>query len=119
MPLLYSRPDPSVNGNSRIVNGRGLIHRHLDRHQLALLAADWVDGTARIQPSLGQACRLLGVPIALVREHLKVRHVRRLKATAELGQKSNGHDLDDDELLAVIERAGVERTWDAITKIVG
>jgi hypothetical protein len=65
----------SKNGNGGAVtilpptttmNGRGLAHRQLDARQRAVLAADVLDGTVRLNPSQKQLADLFGVSIPYI-----------------------------------------------------
>ena len=72
----------------------------------------------KITPSLEQACKFFNVPVPycgnIILGEMLANH-DRLKATPG---HSHSHDLSDSELAAVIKRTGVDRAWDAITKII-
>jgi hypothetical protein len=51
----------SATAARRVVSGKSLAHRKLDKRQLAILAADLVDGVMTIQLTMRQVARLLGV----------------------------------------------------------
>ena len=56
-----------TNGNGsataapRVLNGRGISHRHPDKRRRAVLAAELADGRAIVQLSIVQLAELLGV----------------------------------------------------------
>jgi hypothetical protein len=56
-----------INGNGsataapRVLNGRGIAHRHPDKRRRAVLAAELADGRAIVQLSIVQLAELLGV----------------------------------------------------------
>jgi hypothetical protein len=56
-----------------VLNGRGIAHRKLDRHQRAELAAEVVTGARPFVPSYEQACTMFGVPRYVLTQHLKAR----------------------------------------------
>jgi hypothetical protein len=51
----------SVAVIQRVISGRGIAHRQLDKRQRACLGADVADGVAVLQLSIRQLARLLGV----------------------------------------------------------
>jgi hypothetical protein len=63
----------TTNGNGaataapRVINGRGIAHRHADKRRRAILAADLADGHAVIQLSTRQLAHLLGVSETYIR----------------------------------------------------
>jgi hypothetical protein len=63
----------NTNGNGaattapRVINGRGIAHRHVDKRRRAVLAADLADGRAVIQLSTRQLAGLLDVSETYIR----------------------------------------------------
>jgi len=64
---LVASSTPTINRNGsataapRVLNGRGISHRHADKRRRAVLAAEVADGHAIVQLSIAQLVELLGV----------------------------------------------------------
>jgi hypothetical protein len=136
----------SMNGNGsatavrRVLSGRGLAHRHLNKRQRGVLGADLADGVVTIQLTARQAAHLLGVSvnyIALAQQFTPEKRAailsgkdstsfvtllnpsaRRLALPAP-SVVVNWDKANDDALLANVRAAGITRTWDAIEKLIG
>ena len=123
--------------NARVLSGRGLVHRKLDKRQLACVAANAAEGQTRIDWSVAQlvaALKVSRVYIDLARsfspekrqaiiDGLDGTSFAALLKTPELQQLAipaskrrvvvNGRSIDDATLLAVVRNAGIERTLQA------
>ena len=123
--------------NARVLSGRGLVHRKLDKRQLACVAANAAEGQTRIDLSVAQLVAALNVSrpyIDLARsfspekrqaiiDGLDGTSFAALLKTPELQQLAiptsrrrvvvNGKSIDDATLLAVVRNAGIERTLQA------
>ena len=123
--------------NARVLSGRGLVHRKLDKRQLACVAANAAEGQTRIDWSVAQltaALKVSRVYIDLARsfspekrqaiiDGLDGTSFAALLKTPELQQLAipaskrrvvvNGKSIDDATLLAVVRNAGIERTLQA------
>ena len=122
--------------NARILSGRGLVHRKLDKRQLACVAANAAQGQTKIDWSVAQLVAALKVSRAYVdlartfspekrqaiidgRDGTSFAALRR----SEMHQPAlpapkrrivvNGKSIDDATLLQVVRSAGVERTLQA------
>ena len=51
---------------TKVINGRGVAHRHLDARQRAILAANVADGIARFVPSQKQLANVFDVSVPYV-----------------------------------------------------
>ena len=123
--------------NARVLSGRGLVHRKLDKRQLACVAANAAEGQTRIDWSVAQltaALKVSRVYIDLARsfspekrqaiiDGLDGTSFAALLKTPELQQLAmpaskrrvvgNGKSIDDATLLAIVRNAGIERTLQA------
>ena len=123
--------------NARVLSGRGLVHRKLDKRQLACVAANAAEGQTRIDLSVAQLVAALNVSrsyIDLARsfspekrqaiiDGLDGTSFAALLKTPELQQLAipaskrrvvvNGKSIDDATLLAIVRNAGIERTLQA------
>jgi hypothetical protein len=61
MRMHITNGNGSATAAPRVLNGRGLAHRHANKRQRAVLAAELADGHAIVQLSIGQLAELLGV----------------------------------------------------------
>jgi hypothetical protein len=137
----------NTNGNGsataprRVLSGRGLAHRHLNKRQRACLAADVVDGLVTIQLTARQVSQLFGVSvgyIALAQQFTPEKRAAimsgrdstsfvallnppapRLALPAPSLKVVNWDKANDDALLANVRAAGINRTWTAIEKLIG
>jgi hypothetical protein len=123
-----------TNGtNARVLSGRALVHRKLDKRQLACVAANVAEGQTRIDWSVAQLVAVLKVSrayIDLARSFspekrkmivdgvdctsfaalLKAPELQQLAIPAPKRRiLANGKSIDDVTLLAVVRNAGVER----------
>jgi hypothetical protein len=123
--------------NARVLSGRGLVHRKLDKRQLACVAANAAEGQTRIDWSVAQlvaALKVSRVYIDLARSFspekrqaiidgldgtsfaalLKAPELQQLAIPASKRRVVvNGRSIDDATLLAVVRNAGIERTLQA------
>ena len=123
--------------NACVLSGRALVHRKLDKRQLACIAANAAEGQTRIDWSVAQltaALKVSRVYIDLARsfspekrqaiiDGLDGTSFAALLKTPELQQLAiptsrrrvvvNGKSIDDATLLAVVRNAGIERTLQA------
>ena len=123
--------------NARVLSGRGLVHRKLDKRQLACVAANAAEGQTRIDLSVAQLVAALNVSrpyIDLARSFspekrqaiidgldgtsfaalLKAPELQQLAIPASKRRVVvNGRSIDDATLLAVVRNAGIERTLQA------
>lgn len=117
---MYASPT-SLPTSKRIVqttlNGRGLKRRRLTRHQRADLAAELVLNRVQLVPSIGQAAELLDVPIARVREHLRING--RTSSVPSSGKNGQHETLADhllrstpEERRSAASALGVTSAWD-------
>jgi hypothetical protein len=108
----------TVGSTSPIINGRGLKHRNLDRHQRADLGADVVSGTVRYIPSIGQMAGVLGVSAAEIGKHLHARNGngngKHEPKPAPAPESLAGHLLRATaaERLEAARALGVDLVWD-------
>ena len=136
----------TTNGNEsaiaprRVLSGRGLAHRHLNKRQRAVLAADVVDGIVTVQLSAKQVAQLLAVSVpylALAQQFSPEKRAAILSGkddtsfvallnppTPQLALPATRLAIawdgaSDDALLANVRAAGVARTWTAIERLLG
>jgi|SRR5215470_16943640 len=120
MPLL------SQNGNggatlipptAKVIVGRALAHRHLNKRQRACLAADILDGWTRIVPTQRQVADMCGVSLSYVRYALALPPDVRVPANVRprhvLTKKVVNLSVTDSELVAAIRKIGVDRVLTA------
>jgi hypothetical protein len=123
-----------------VLSGRGLTHRHLDKRQRAVLAADIVDGIVTVQLSAKQVAQLLGVSVPYIT--LAQQFAPEKRAAVLRGEDSTSFaallnppapqpalpgprlaitwdGANDDALLANVRAVGIPRTWSAIEKLIG
>ena len=138
--MTYTNGNGSTTASRRVISGRGIAHRHLNKRQRAVLAADLVDGIVTIQLTIKQAAQLLGVSaayIALAQQFTPERRAAIMSGkdatsfvtllnppTPRLALPApssvvNWHQANDDALLANVRAAGINRTWTAIEKLIG
>ena len=127
--------------NARVLSGRGLVHRKLDKRQLACVAANAAQGETKIDWTVTQLVAALKVSRAYVDlartfspekrqaiiDGLDETSFAALLKAPELQQLAipapkrrilvNGKSIDDVTLLAVVRNAGVERTLQAVTAV--
>ena len=127
--------------NACVLSGRALVHRKLDKRQLACIAANAAEGQTRIDWSVAQLVAALKVSRAYVDlarsfssgkrqaiiDGLDETSFAALLKAPELQQLAipapkrrilvNGKSIDDVTLLAVVRNAGVERTLQAVTAV--
>ena len=68
----------------RVLSGRGIVHRQLNKRQRAVIAANLVDGLIRLQPSVVQAAAMLRVSPVYV--HLALKLSAEKRAAIEAGR---------------------------------
>jgi hypothetical protein len=125
-----------TNGNGsataapRVLNGRGISHRHPDKRRRAVLAAELADGRAVVQLSIAQLVELLGVS----RTYIEV--ARRLTPEKRRAILSGQDDtsfaalfdpqtprlaspapVNDDALVQLARSVGPERLFSAIERV--
>jgi hypothetical protein len=86
-------------GSSSTILGAGLNHLKASREQLAELACDAMLGTRPFLPSQRQAADAFGVPIPVLRQHLKARREAN-------GNGNGGQAAVEDHTIPEIEEAG-------------
>jgi hypothetical protein len=111
---MFMATEPTaVNGASHI-SGRGLRRRKLSRSQRVRLAAALVAREAQLDPSIGQACALLNVPAAEVREELKARVAQGKVSTLVAAWAA----ATESERAPAVQTIGVANVWDVLSRIV-
>jgi hypothetical protein len=123
--------------NARVLSGRGLAHRRLDKRQLACLAANAAEGQTRIDWSVAQVAAALKVSRqyidlarslssekrrAIIEGRDQTSFVTLLRASEpqfalrapKHSGNGNGESIDDATLIAVVRHAGIERTLMAL-----
>jgi hypothetical protein len=118
MPLLSQ----NSNGNggatlipptpTKVIDGRALAHRHLNKRQRACLAANLYDGLTRIVPTQRQVADMCGVSLSYVRLALALPPGMRVPANVRLrhvSTKAVNHAITDSELVAAIRKIGIDR----------
>jgi hypothetical protein len=103
-----------VNGHAPHVSGRGLRRRRLTRVQRVQLAADLIAREAQLDPSIGQACDLLQVPVGEVRNELKYRAAKS-KVSALVAAWEAASELEQE---AAIHSIGAAAVWDRLARVV-
>jgi len=114
-----------------VLSGRSLVHRDLDKRQLACLAADVLDGRAIFQPTTKQLGNAFGVSTTYIVVATQLSPEKRKAIIAErdstrFGEllnpperhhalpKPNGSAANNsDELIATVRKYGVARVFDA------
>ena len=126
-----------TNGtNARVLSGRGVVHRHWTKRQLACLAANVAEGQTRVDWSIAQLSAALRVGRGYIDLARSFSPEKRQAIIAGLDHTSfatllkapesqlalpapkrrvviNGKSIDDVTLMAVVRSAGVERTLQA------
>ena len=115
------------NDNAKVLSGRGLVHRHLDKRQLACLAANVLEGSINIDWSVAQLMAALKVNRQYIDVACTLSPERRqaiidgrdqtsfaalLKAVNGNGKNGNGKD-DDAVIVALVRKYGPARVFDA------
>jgi hypothetical protein len=121
-----------------ILSGQSLVHRDLDKRQLACVAADVRDGLAIIQPTTRQLSTILGVSVTYVQVAEKLSPEKRAAIIARRDSTSFSELLNPPErhhalpkpngggsaannanahLLAVVRKYGVGPVLDACCAI--
>ena len=118
-----------------VLSGRGLIHRNLDKRQLACIAADVIEHKTDIEWSIAQIMASLKVSrayidvarglsperrAAIINGRDQTSFVTLIKAAnpqLPLWANGNGHDLDDAMLLALVRKVGPARMFDAVVAV--
>jgi hypothetical protein len=124
-----------TNGNGaataspRVLNGRGIPHRHPDKRRRAVLAAELADGRAIVQLSIAQLTELLGVSRTYIEAARKLTPLTR---QAILSGRSSisfqpflsspaprlvSAPVNDDALVALARSVGPERLFSAIERV--
>jgi hypothetical protein len=119
-----------TNGNGsataapRVLNGRGISHRHPDKRRRAVLAADLADGRAIVQLSTTQLVELLGVSRTYIEIARGLTPERRRAILS--GQDSTSFrsllsppvaPVHDDALVRLARSVGPERLFSAIEQV--
>jgi hypothetical protein len=125
----------SQNGNGKAVtilpptapaiSGRSLVHRQLDKRQLACLAADVIEGLTTIDPTQSQVATLFGVSLAYIRVALRLDPGKRAAIVRGWDPTSFANlvkprrkvlaitDASNASLVDLIRKIGVERVLEA------
>jgi hypothetical protein len=108
------------------LSGRGVVHRHLDKRQLACIGANVADGLTNLELSIAQLTAALKVSRgyidlartlspekrqAIIEGRDQTSFVGLLKAPQQLALPSTNGRSDD--LVAVVRKYGAERVFDA------
>ena len=56
----------AIPETSKVITGASLVHRHLDKRQKAVLAANVIDGPARFVPTNRQVSDIFGVSMSYI-----------------------------------------------------
>ena len=122
--------------NARVLSGRGLVHRKLDKRQLACVGANATEGQTKIDWSVAQlaaALKVSRVYIDLARtlspekrqaiidgrddtsfvSLLRAPEMHQALPAPKRRVVVNGKGIDDATLLAIVRNAGIERTLQA------
>jgi len=114
-----------TNGNgtdAKVLSGRGLVHRHLDKRQLACLAANVLEGSTNIDWSVAQLMAALKVNRHYIDVACTLSPERRQAIIDGRDQTSfvtllktvNGNGKDDDAVIvALVRKYGPARVFDA------
>ena len=117
---------------TQTIVGAGLANRHLDKRQRAVLAADVLDGTVRLNPSQKQLADIFGVSVVYIAIAQKLSPGKRAAilrgwdptSFAELMPRRsamlpapNGASITNLQLEYVIRAVGVERVLEAAVAV--
>jgi hypothetical protein len=124
-----------INGNGsataapRVLNGRGVGHRHPDKRRRAVLAAELADGRAVVQLSIAQLVRLLGVSRSYIEVARRLTPEKRrailsgqdatsfATLSGSQAQRLTSAPINDDALIALARSVGPERLFSAIERV--
>ena len=108
--------------NAKVPSGRGLVHRHLDKRQLACVAANVIKGSTDIEWSVAQLMAALKVNRQYIDVACTLSPEKRAAIIDGRDQTSfvtllktvNGNGKDDDAVIvALVRKYGPARVFDA------
>jgi hypothetical protein len=107
--------------NAKVLSGRGLVHRHLDKRQLACVAANVIEGSTDIDWSIAQLMAALKVNRQYIEVACTLSPEQRQAIIDGRDQTSfvtllktvNGNGKDDDVIVALVRKLGTARVLDA------
>lgn len=109
--------------NAKVLSGRGLVHRNLDKRQLACLAANVLERSTDIDWSIAQLVAALKVNRQYIDVACTLSPERRQAIIDGRDQTSfvtllkavngNGKDDDDAMIVALVRKYGPARVFDA------
>jgi hypothetical protein len=116
---------------TRTIYGRSLAHRQLDKRERAILAADVIDGLARIVPTQAQVAAMFGVSVPYVQiardlspgKRAAILHGRDPTSFAKLARPSRQltlpvvTEIPNSVLENLIRSAGIERVLDVAAAV--
>jgi hypothetical protein len=111
---------------TQTIVGAGLANRHLDKRQRAVLAADVLDGTMRLNPSQKQLADIFGVSVVYIAIAQKLSPGRRAAIlrgwdptpfTELMPRRSAMLPAPNLQLEHVIRAVGVERVLEAAVAV--
>jgi hypothetical protein len=125
----YTNGNGSTTAGPRVLNGRGLGNRRLDKRQRAVLAADIIDGVVTLQLSAQQAAQVLDVSVSYVALAQRLSPEKRKAILAGgIPCRCSLHparrlalpaptDIDDATLVEVIRTVGIDRALAAAVEV--
>jgi hypothetical protein len=120
------------------LSGRGVVHRHLDKRQLACIGANVADGLIMFEPSIAQLAAALKVNrvyidlartlspekrAAIIAGRDATSFVALLKPISPQlppwasASNGNGESVDDTEIIAIVRKYGTGRVLDACVAV--
>jgi len=93
----------------KVVVGRSLVHRRLNKRQRACLAANYYDGLMRVVPTQRQAADMFGVSLSHMRNALALHPDVRVPANVRPRVSTKVHTITDSELVSAIRKIGIDR----------
>jgi hypothetical protein len=131
--MIYSNgAGTAIPETPTVITGASLVHRHLNKRQRAVLAANVVDGLARFVPTNRQVADIFGVSQGYIDAARRLSPDKRKAILSGRDSTSfvdllNGHRqlalpspqpvIDDARLIDVIRAAGIERTLAAAVAV--
>jgi hypothetical protein len=110
------------SSSATVIRGAGFKHRQLNSEQRAMLAVAVLKGEQVYQPTLQQACFIFDVSAARLQKHLHKHKNGNGQAPTSVAIEENGNrqneNISDEELVAIVQRAGVGRVWDVMAKLI-
>ena len=101
----------------KVIDGRSLAHRDLNKRQRAVLAANLYDGWVRLNPTQRQVADLCGVSLAYVKFalalHPDVRVPANVRPPRRVSMKVVDTAINDRDLVKAIRAIGIDRVLSA------